>query len=46
MGAEAVKPFFPVDYTHTNKEGAQLNAAIVVAQLKEKNPGKIKRYLN
>ena len=45
MGAEAVKPFFPVDHTHTNKEGAQLNAEIVVAQLKEIKPGKIQRYL-
>lgn len=44
MGAEAVKPFFPVDHTHTNKEGAQLNAGIVVAQLKEQNPGKISQY--
>ena len=45
MGAEAVKPFFPADHTHTNKEGAQLNAEIVVAQLKEINPGKIGRFL-
>jgi len=34
MGAEAVKAFFPVDHTHTNKEGAQLNAQIVVNALK------------
>lgn len=45
MGAEAVKPFFPVDHTHTNKEGAQLNAEIVVAQLKQNLPGNFKRYL-
>ena len=35
MGAETVKPFFPVDHTHTNKEGAQLNAEIVVRSLKD-----------
>ncbi len=30
MGAEAVKPFFPVDHTHTNLDGAKLNAQIVI----------------
>ena len=30
MGAEAVKPFFPIDHTHTNLDGAKLNAQIVM----------------
>jgi rhamnogalacturonan acetylesterase len=34
MGAEAVKPFFPVDHTHTNIDGAKLNAQIVTDALK------------
>ena len=34
MGPDAVKAFFPVDHTHTNKEGAQLNAQIVMNALK------------
>ena len=35
MGAESVKPFFPVDHTHTNIDGAKLNAEIVTSALKE-----------
>ena len=34
MGADTVKKFFPRDHTHTNAEGAELNAASVVAGLK------------
>lgn len=34
MGAEAVKPFFPADHTHTNIDGAKLNAEIVTEALK------------
>ena len=30
MGSDAVKKFFPGDHTHTNREGAKLNAASVV----------------
>lgn len=45
MGADAVKPFFPVDHTHTNKEGAELNAKIVMQQLKQINPGKLKKFM-
>ncbi len=33
MGKEAVTPFFPIDHTHTNLEGAKLNADIVVKKL-------------
>lgn len=46
MGADAVKPYFPVDHTHTNIDGAKLNASIVVDALKQINPGKLKKYLN
>ncbi len=36
-GAEAVKPFFPKDHTHTDPAGADLNASLVVAALKNLN---------
>ena len=36
-GAEAVKAFFPKDHTHTDPAGADLNAALVVAALKNLN---------
>lgn len=45
MGADAVKPFFPVDHTHTNREGAMLNAEIVIGQLKKITPGKLTKYM-
>ncbi len=46
MGADKVKPFFPIDHTHTNKEGALLNAKIVVEQLKKINPAKLKKFMS
>lgn len=46
MGADAVKPFFPVDHTHTNIDGAKLNAVIVTNAIKEINPGKLKKYIS
>jgi rhamnogalacturonan acetylesterase len=45
MGAEAVKPFFPVDHTHTDKAGAQLNAEIVMAEMKKLGLKTVKRSL-
>jgi lysophospholipase L1-like esterase len=36
-GAAAVKPFFPKDHTHTSPEGADLNARLAVAALKNLN---------
>ena len=45
MGAEAVKPFFPADHTHTDKDGAKLNASIVMKEVKRINPGKLKKFL-
>lgn len=45
MGADAVKPFFPGDHTHTNIDGAKLNAQIVAEQLKEIKPEGLKKYM-
>ena len=44
MGEQAVKKFFPVDHTHTNLEGARLNAEIVVAELNKLKPGGLSKY--
>lgn len=46
MGADKVKPFFPADHTHTNNDGAKLNAEIVATELKRINPARIKKYIN
>ena len=45
MGEQEVRKFFPADHTHTNLEGAKLNAAIVAHALKKINPGKINKYM-
>lgn len=45
MGEAEVHKFFPADHTHTNLEGAKLNAEIVASELKRINPGKIKNYM-
>jgi lysophospholipase L1-like esterase len=45
MGAEKVKSFFPADHTHTDLEGAKINAAIVISEIKRIKPGKLKKYL-
>jgi lysophospholipase L1-like esterase len=45
MGEQEVHKFFQVDHTHTNLEGAELNASIVATELKRINPGKIKKYM-
>ena len=45
MGADAVKPFFPVDHTHTDKAGAQLNAEIVMTEMKKLGLKTVKRSL-
>jgi hypothetical protein len=36
---------FPVDHTHTDKAGAQLNAEIVMAELKKLGLKTVKRSL-
>jgi hypothetical protein len=46
MGEQEVHKFFPADHTHTNLEGAKLNAEIVASALKKINPGKIKKYMS
>ena len=46
MGEQEVHKFFPADHTHTNLEGAKLNAEIVASALKKVNPGKIKKYMS
>jgi rhamnogalacturonan acetylesterase len=45
MGEQEVRKFFPADHTHTNLDGAKLNAEIVAGALKRINPGKIKKYM-
>jgi lysophospholipase L1-like esterase len=45
MGEQEAHKFFQVDHTHTNLEGAKLNAEIVAKALKKINPGKIKKYM-
>jgi hypothetical protein len=45
MGAEAVKPFFPVDHTHTNLDGAKLNASIVMENLLQLDVPKLRKFI-
>ena len=44
LGTDKVKTFFPADHTHTNGDGAKLNAEIVVQRLKADGPKKLKKY--
>jgi lysophospholipase L1-like esterase len=46
MGQETVKPFFPVDHTHTNLDGAKLNAEIVIDGIKRLKIKALKRLMN
>jgi len=45
LGADKVKSFFPGDHTHTNLEGAKINAQVAVNALKEINSKKIKKFI-
>jgi lysophospholipase L1-like esterase len=45
MGPEKVKPFFPNEHTHTNKDGAKMNAESVVEGLKLSQEKKLKKAL-
>ncbi len=46
LGPERVKAdFFPGDHTHTNRAGAQLNAALVTEGLKALNESPVQQYL-
>lgn len=44
LGADKVKGFFPADHTHTDLEGAKLNAEVVMTALKQIKPGRLKKY--
>ncbi len=45
LGHDKVKNFFPADHTHTNRDGAVLNAQTVVSGIKELKKCKLKKYL-
>lgn len=45
LGPEKVKTFFPADHIHTNKEGGELNASIVIKEIKGLKKCKLKKYL-
>lgn len=45
MDPSAVKKFFPVDNTHTNKEGALLNVGKVIKGIRSLNDCRLKDYL-
>lgn len=45
MGQEKVKAFFPGDHTHTNLEGAKLNAQSVIEGIMALNDCKLKDYI-
>ena len=45
MDTAKVHSFFPADHTHTNKEGAVLNAQTVVTGIKELKKCDLKKYL-
>ncbi|MPS65475.1 MAG: lysophospholipase [Chryseobacterium sp.] len=45
MGPEKVKIFFPKDHTHTNKEGAILNAELVTKGIRQLKKCELKKYI-
>lgn len=45
MGSEKAKAFFPTDHTHTNKEGAILNAELVTKGIKQLKGCELKKYI-
>ena len=45
MGEQTVKQFFPRDSTHTNTDGAELNAASVIAGLKALDNHPLDRFM-
>jgi len=46
LGAVKVKTFFPRDHTHTNLDGAELNAATVIDGIRLLKSCELKNYLN
>jgi len=45
MGPEKVAEFFPKDHTHTNKEGAELNALILAELLRQNKKINLRDYI-
>jgi len=45
LGPEKVKTYFPGDHTHTNQEGARVNAASIVDGIKANSKNSMNRYL-
>ena len=45
MDTAKVSSFFPADHTHTNKEGAELNALLVIKGIRSLRKCKLKKYL-
>lgn len=45
MGPDKVKTFFPGDHTHTNREGAEINAASIVEGLRQQKDCTLNKYL-
>ncbi|RZK16850.1 MAG: rhamnogalacturonan acetylesterase, partial [Flavobacterium sp.] len=45
IGADSVKKYFPGDHTHTNKEGATLNAASVIEGIRTIKDCSLNKYL-
>jgi len=45
LGPTKVATFFPADHTHTNKDGAVLNAQVVVEEMKNLKRHPFKKYL-
>jgi len=45
LGTEKVKALFPTDHTHTNPEGARINAASVVEGLRMNKKNPLNKYL-
>lgn len=46
MGQDTIKPYFPIDHTHTNIDGAKLNAALVIEGIRSLPLNKIHKSLN
>lgn len=45
LGREKASSFFPIEHTHTNKEGAVFNANMVVKGIRELKKCSLKKYL-
>jgi len=45
MGPEKVKEFFPKDHTHTNRQGAVLNAESVIKGIRTLKSCELRKYI-